>query len=142
MQTDQGIDKERITTSYLDPGAKEFLLFVTSSSIKDLEENMNKNNPLTLQIESGQYEPGDNSLVDQVDWKVGKSKLNTDNRLVLIAIKEILEGGDQNLDEVRGQVISDYQTELEKQWIDELRGKYLVDIHENQVEAVYEQYNN
>jgi peptidyl-prolyl cis-trans isomerase SurA len=59
-----------------------------------------------------------------------------------VEIKEILPDGDQDLDEIKGQAISDYQTKLENDWVAELRAKYQVDIHETQVDAVYEQYNN
>jgi hypothetical protein len=38
-------------------------------------------------------------------------------------------------------VISDYQTELESEWVKELRGKYPVVIYEKEVEKVYEQQN-
>ena len=34
----------------------------------------------------------------------------------------------QDIDDVRGEVVSDYQNELEKKWIEELREKYPVEI--------------
>ncbi len=136
------IGADRIEIISLDKGAQEFLMFVASNSIKDLEENINKKNPLTIQVESGNYQQGDSHLVDQVEWEKGNSTLGIDNRLVLVAIKEILPGGDQDLQEIKGQVISDYQTKLEIDWVAELRAKYQIDIYENQVDAVYDQYNN
>ena len=136
------IGAERVEVKPMDIESEGFLIFVSSNSIKDLEQNMNKKKPLTIQVESGRYQQGDNPLVDQVAWEKGTSTLAIDNRLVLMEIKEILARSDQDLDEIKGQVISDYQTKLESDWVAELRGKYQVDIHETQVESVYEQYNN
>ncbi len=136
------IGVERIKIIPLDKRVQEFLLFVASNSIKDLTENMNEKNPLTIQVEYGRYQLNDNPLVDQVEWKKGNSTLEVDNRLVLVVIEEILPGGDQNLEEIKGQVISDYQTRLESDWVAELRDKYQVEIHENQVDTVYDQINN
>jgi peptidyl-prolyl cis-trans isomerase SurA len=59
-----------------------------------------------------------------------------------VEIKEILPADNQKLDEIKGQVISDYQTQLDMQWVNELRSKYQVDIHEKELEKVYENYHN
>jgi len=134
------IGKERVEVNLMDQ--EGFLVFVASNSVKDLSEHMNQKNPLTIQVQNGRYQHGDNPFVDQVQWERGTSTLEMDNRLVLVEIKEILPDGDQDLDEIKGQAISDYQTKLENDWVAELRAKYQVEIHETQVDAVYEQYNN
>ena len=134
------IGKERVEVNPMDK--EGFLMFVASNSVKDLGEHMNQKNPLTIQVQNGTYQHGDNPFVDQVQWERGTSTLETDNRLVLVEIKDILPDGDQDLDEIKGQAISDYQTKLENDWVAELRAKYQVEIHETQVDAVYEQYNN
>lgn len=43
----------------------------------------------------------------------------------------------KRLDEARGYVIADYQTELEKQWITELRTKYPVKVNEPVLRSLY-----
>ncbi len=101
---------------------------------------MNKENPLTIKIESGIYQHGENQVVDQVEWQIGDHELTIDNRQILVDINEVLPKGNQELDEIKGQVISDYQTYLESLWIAELRNKYQVDIHEKELEKVYRQY--
>ena len=114
---------------------------MASSSVEDLVENMNRKNPLTIQVEKGTYQKGENQLVDQVTWTNGIYELESDDRQILIQINEVLPAGNQRLDEIRGQVISDYQTELETKWVEELRNKYPVVIYEKEVEKVYDQYN-
>jgi peptidyl-prolyl cis-trans isomerase SurA len=135
------IDINRISETQQD-GSMGLILFAASSSINDLLENMNENDPLTVQIESGQFQPGENMLVDQVPRETGMYQLQVDNRFVLVEIKEILPADNQKLDEIKGQVISDYQTQLDMQWVNELRSKYQVDIHEKELEKVYENYHN
>ncbi len=133
---------DRIEVQLLEKESKVFLLLVTSNSVKDLEENMNQKNPLAIQVASGSYQKGDNMMLDQVAWTKGTSRLDIDNRLILVKISEILPVANQGIEEIKGQVISDYQTKLEIDWVKELRSKYPVDIHETQVESVYEQYRN
>ena len=131
----------RTTIHPLPSGSQEFLLFIKSSSLKDLEENMNQKNPLTVQIESGLYQKGENQAIDSVSWEKGTETLEIDNRMVLVEIKDIIPKGYQDLDEIKGQVISDYQTHLELKWVGELRNKYHVIIHEKALEKIYKQYN-
>lgn len=135
------IEESRISTETLASEEQGFILFVASGSVKDLQENMNKENPLSIQVENGQYQRGENTLIDQVSWETGTHQLKVDDRIVLVEITEILPAGNQQLNEIRGQVISDYQTELESEWVKELRGKYPVVIYEKEVEKVYEQQN-
>ncbi|GJM28080.1 MAG: peptidyl-prolyl cis-trans isomerase [Cyclobacteriaceae bacterium] len=135
------IAEAQITTEPLESGAQEFILFVASKSIDDLVDQMNKNNPLTIQVESGVFQKGENQFIDQVDWETGTHRLEVDERIVLVEIKEILPEGDQKLNEIRGQVISDYQIELESDWVKELRSKYPVEIYEKELEKIYEQYH-
>jgi len=135
-----GIGDKQFKVRYL-PVSQGFIIYAASSSVEDLLENMNKENPLTLQLESGQFQRGENRFVDQVPWVTGKHQLNADERSILVEITKLLPAGDQQLDEIKGQVISDYQNLLEAEWIDELRQKYPVEIYEKEVEKVYEQFD-
>lgn len=135
------IEESRIATERLASEEQGFILFVASSSTKDLQENMNRKNALSIQVENGQYQRGENAFMDKVNWETGTHQLKVDDRLVLVEITGIIPAGNQQLSEIRGQVISDYQTELENQWVKELRSKYPVVIYEKEVEKVYEQYN-
>jgi len=107
---------------------KKFGLTVTSDAI--LEE-ANTAAPLSLQIQSKKFAVGDNKYIDSVDWKVGISsdiKLD-DGSIIVIEINEFLDTTNKALNETRGKVISDYQTQLEAEWISKLRQKYTVSIN-------------
>jgi len=117
-----------------------FIAYVASRSPQDLAAKLNEKQPLTLQIENGRFQKGDNPLVDEVPWQPGQRVVEKDGRFILVNIEQVLPAGNQELSEIKGQVISDYQVELEKLWLDELKNKYQVTINEKAVKNVYEMY--
>ena len=52
------------------------------------------------------------------------------NTIVFVKVKKVLKAEPKKLNEIRGVVTSDYQTYLEKLWLDELRKKYQVSVNE------------
>lgn len=90
-----------------------------------------------VKYERRKFSKGDNENVDQVKWKTGAYKMinNTDGKpMFFIRIHEKLDPREKELDECRGLVISDYQNELEKAWISELKEKYLVTVNKEVLE--------
>ena len=76
---------------------------------------------------------GDNKYVDMVEWKVGLlGPINSDveDLTVFVKINKILPPQPKELNEARGLVTADYQSFLEKQWIEELKNKYPVNLDE------------
>ena len=49
---------------------------------------------------------------------------------VVIDVRGFVPPTVKSLEEARGQVIASYQDHLEKQWVEELRNKYTVEINE------------
>jgi peptidyl-prolyl cis-trans isomerase SurA len=73
------------------------------------------------------YEKNDNSIADSINWSPGAyltSKIN--DKYILYYVERILPVEIKNLKEARGLYIADYQSYLEKQWIQELRNKYTI----------------
>lgn len=71
------------------------------------------------------FEKGDNAMVDSLGWKptVGPIFRNRDNYNYFV-IRQTFPPRPKEFKEAKGQVISDYQQELEKQWVEELRRQY------------------
>jgi peptidyl-prolyl cis-trans isomerase SurA len=113
-------------------------IIVTSTSKTAIEKVVNARKPLNLEITEGVFQKGDNAYVDNIDWKPGTYTLNQDGRVIYIEVAGVEQPRAKTLEEARGQVISDYQTYLEKQWIDELRKKYAVVINEKEVKKLME----
>ncbi len=81
-------------------------------------------------IEQGTYEQGVNQYINNCKWAVGMSEVLTVNQqFVIVNIKKLIEAAPKALDDVKGLVIADYQTELEKKWLSELKNKYKITIN-------------
>lgn len=53
-----------------------------------------------------------------------------DNYITLIKVIEVIPSRIKTFEETKGKVINDFQEDLEKQWLNELRGKYSVELNE------------
>lgn len=72
-----------------------------------------------------------------VSWEKGFTRTLTEgNTVKILVINDILLPSNQNFNEVRGQVIADYQNFLDKEWIDTLRKKYLVGVNYQVLEQI------
>ncbi len=60
----------------------------------------------------------------------------------LYYVKEILPESSKKLSEVKGKVMSDYQDQLEKDWIKELRTKYVVKVNKSTLKKLKAKYKN
>lgn len=82
------------------------------------------------------YEKKDSKVIDQVTWVSGLHETDLDGLHYLVEIKRLVPPGVKEFNEARAQVISDYQDELEKQWVAGLRQKYPVKINKKGKKAV------
>lgn len=124
--------KKTKTEKRQNPAAGKIAFQTYSTSAKVLEKSFNTEKPLTLEIAAGKFQAGENTLLDSLEWKTGEINYKKGNRFVYIWSKALLEPTAKTLDEARGQVISDYQNYLEKEWIKELRKKYAVALNEDE----------
>jgi len=94
-------------------------------------QKINTNAPLSLQINSKRFLRGENEYIDNVQWKAGIAKdiVLKDGSYIIIDIHKLIPSGAKELNETRGKVISDYQNLLEKEWLLDLKSKYVVKIN-------------
>jgi peptidyl-prolyl cis-trans isomerase SurA len=79
----------------------------------------------TIKIFEGEIEKGKYKAIDKQIWKLKKSDGKVDEQYPYIyALGEITEKKLKTLDKTRGQVIADYQTEIENNWINQLKSKF------------------
>ncbi|MBN2273241.1 MAG: peptidylprolyl isomerase [Bacteroidales bacterium] len=84
-----------------------------------------------VEVEDQKLEKGSDKNLDSMEWEKGTIKTYTEKgKNGVLYINKILKPQLKKLNESRGLVTADYQNELEKQWIQELRGKYPVSINE------------
>ncbi len=75
------------------------------------------------------FAPGESKAVDRVSKAIGVYTTRVEGTLYMVQIDNLVPPGIRTLEEVRSQVISDYQDYLEKKWIAGLRTKYPVRIN-------------
>ncbi|MGE0561731.1 MAG: peptidylprolyl isomerase [Flavobacteriales bacterium] len=103
----------------------------------ELLKLFNKESQLTLTINEGKFEQGENASVDANEWVEGKLyKVKTPKGVDLVRIKAVLEAEPKKINEVKGLVTSDYQNFLEKEWIAELKAKYTVEVDKEVLKMV------
>ncbi len=107
-----------------------------SSKDNALENYINSISPLGLKIQRGKFEKGDIPALDKVEWEPGEYTFVFDDRTYFIKINEVLEPRPKELNEVRGEVISDYQEYLENEWLHTLRQKYPIEYNEGEIKKL------
>ena len=93
-------------------------------------------NDIRIRVEKGIFKEGDNALVDSVIFKKANAKVKPVKGYPIDATFGKKLSAPQELDDVRGQVTSDYQNELEKNWVESLRKKYPVSINRDVLATV------
>ncbi|MCQ2310728.1 MAG: peptidylprolyl isomerase [Paludibacteraceae bacterium] len=94
-----------------------------------INTRVNNDSVKFVTIERGVWQQGQNKAVDQYGFKVKGAKYeNTAMPVVVLAGKK--QKAPQEYKDERGNVTSDYQDELEKQWVEELRAKYDVQVNQ------------
>jgi len=110
---------------------------------EELLNKLDQDSIRSVRIKTGKYEKGDNNYIDMTSWEVGLSdelKTNVDKGSVFVRIHEVLPPEPKALDEARGIITSDYQSELEKQWVKRLREKYPVVVDQKVFDKVKSAY--
>lgn len=94
-----------------------------------------------VQSEVAYIEQGDDRI-SNMEFRIGATsslKSNSSTRsTTFMIIEDIQKSRNKTLSEARGYVIADYQDKLEKEWVEELRKKYEVDVNTKVLEKLYQ----
>ncbi len=112
----------------------EFLIN-KSKDRASIENQLNKDEPLNLQVRSGHFARGEHPLVEKNN-EVGLHRYEENNRHILVHIKENKPTVIPELNEIKGKVISDYQDYLEATWVEELKSRYQVKVNDDILKKV------
>jgi peptidyl-prolyl cis-trans isomerase SurA len=97
---------------------------------KEILETINKDSQLNLAAETRIFNKGENEFVDK-NWNpsVSEDIEDTKNKkVVIVIVDKLLKPTPKLYQDSKGMVTADYQTYLEKEWINSLKKKYAVSI--------------
>ncbi len=107
-------------------------LIKKQKTLVEILNTLNKDSQLNVNTKDGKFQKGENEIIDAITWQKGLSaNMNRNNSVVFVDVVNIIEPTPKSLDEARGIIAADYQSYLEKQWIQDLRAKYPVSVNED-----------
>ncbi len=101
-----------------------------------LRTTFNADSVIRIRVEKGIFKKGDNALVDSLVFKKDTTVTKVKDYPYDAVYGKILKKGPETYQDVRGQVVSDYQEQLEKEWIAQLRRKYTFKVNEEVLKTV------
>ena len=112
-------------------------------ALDSLKSTIQRDSIPAVFVRKGYYQKGDNQYVDKTEWKVGvrnEIPSTVDQSTTIVCIRELRNPEPKTLKEARGLVTSDYQMELEQQWVQSLKERYPVKINEKVLDKVRKMY--
>ncbi|MBA3647063.1 MAG: peptidylprolyl isomerase [Chitinophagales bacterium] len=109
-----------------------------NSSDNDLLSKLNRKGKTNLTIATAEFEKGKESEIEKLGWGTAGTTytVNSDSVFKIMKIVSILPPAPKQLTDVKGYVVADYQENLEKKWIADLRQKYPVKINEQVFQSI------
>lgn len=128
------------------------LLKKKNANATDILDQLNKESQLNLSIKDGLFLPGDNDIIDTLPSFVAMKKtggsmfqnlpkgmtpnFTINNQVDFVNIKDVVPASPKTLEEAKGLVTADYQSYLEKTWIEELRKQYPVVVNQQVLQSI------
>lgn len=133
-----------IATSANEEYAREAMLMMKNKkSEEQIKQALDTNSKKNIIFTKGIFNVDDPKLPANLKLEQGVSEIYSHNDAFhAINILSVLPAGIKTLEEAKGNVINDYQTEIEANWIDGLYKRFKVEINENALEKVKTKIKN
>lgn len=101
-----------------------------------LSEHFGKGKGITIKAEKGIFKKGDNAVVDKEVFRAPVTVPTVKGFPYASVYGKRLKKGPQEMEDVRSQVVADYQEQLEKEWVKSLRSQYPVQVYKEVLATV------
>ena len=101
-----------------------------------LRTTFNADSVIRIRVEKGIFKKGDNALVDSLVFKKDTTVTHLKDYPIDAVYGKLLKKGPEDYNDVRGLVVADYQEALEKEWVADLRRKYVVKVNDEVLKTV------
>jgi len=113
------------------------VLVEKGKSIEEIKKAVNTSNTDKVLFAEEEVEKGENALTDNFSGKKGQLvSVNENDYITLIKVIDVLPTRTKTFEETKGKVINDFQENLEKEWLGELRKKYSVELNKKTLKKV------
>lgn len=137
------IDATVATTSDQATIQKVRKLFEQNVDLEDIKNRINKDKKQNVIFTSAIMDKSHQALPEDFKFVEGVSEpYKHNNSFHVVHVKSLLPSGQKSLEEAKGKVISDYQNEVERQWLQRLKDKYEVRINSEVLEKIKTQLSN
>jgi peptidyl-prolyl cis-trans isomerase SurA len=134
------VDVSIATTAKKDNAQKILKMMKKGKTQDDINLKLNEEKKQNVIFTKGIFNVNDSKLPSDFKVEKGLSKIYMHNEAYhVIDVKTILPAGIKTLEEAKGNVINDYQNEIETNWITELNERFKVTINEKALKAVKKQ---
>lgn len=107
-----------------------------------LRTTFNNDSVLRIRAEKGIFKKGDNALIDREVFKESGKEVKVNKDFPIDATYgKLLKKGPEEWTDVKGLVTADYQEEMEKQWVADLRKRYNVVVNTDVLKTVNQNKN-
>lgn len=89
-----------------------------------LRQTFNADSVLRIRVEKGVFKKGDHALIDSVVFKKDTTVTKLKDFPIDAVYGKMLKKGPESYTDVRGLVTADYQDQMEREWVADLRRKY------------------
>ena len=142
-QWNERVDVIIATSANEDYAKKALKMMKNGKPEADIKEALDTDSKKNIIFTKGTFSVDDPKLPTNLEVKQGVSEIYVHNDAFhVIDIKSVLPAGNKTLEEAKGNVINDYQAEIEANWIDSLHKRFKVEINEKALEKVKAKINN
>ncbi len=119
---------------YNDSTAQEVFKMIQNDTInsRHVLDEINKDSELNLTVRTNKFEIESTPFLKGTNLQKGVNKpFMYEGKYYVVKVNEKIPPTRKELSETKGAVTSDYQAELEQQWLEELRKKHTVKVNED-----------
>jgi peptidyl-prolyl cis-trans isomerase SurA len=120
-----------------------FKMMKKGTSEEEISAALNTDKEQNVIFTKGTFNLDDTKLPTNFETKKGVSQVYAHNEAFhVMDVKAILPAGIKTLKEAKGNIINDYQAELETNWLNELHSRFKVEVNQDVLEALKSKLGN
>ncbi len=137
------VDVVIATAASKDYAEQALKMMKKGKSEEDMKKALDKDDEKNIIFTKGTFNINDPKLPSNLKVEQGVSEIYSHNDAFhIIDIKAVLPAGNKTLEEAKGNVINDYQNEIESNWINSLHKRFKVEVNEKALKMVKDKINN